>query len=153
MYNDRLTWDTLEHHHGERSPDWYWALGIIAVSLAVLCILLGNILLAIFILLGAFTGAINIARTPKLITIELTPRGVLVDNTLYTYHSLESFWIDETVEPHQIILQSKKHFMPYIIIPVSHTHPDDIRAYLLLHLKEVEHHESILHRLFEYFGF
>jgi hypothetical protein len=153
MFNDRLIWDTLEHHHGERSSDWYWALGIIAVAVAVLCIIFGNILLAIFILLGAFTGAINIAREPKLITVELNPKGIIVENTLYTYQSLASFWVEENTHPAEIILQSKKHLMPFIVIPIGHIDPDDVRAYLLLHLKEVEHHESLPHKVLEYFGF
>ncbi|MDQ3014483.1 MAG: hypothetical protein M3Q73_01315 [bacterium] len=153
MYNDRLTWEVLEHHHRDPSTDWYWALGIITITFAGLCILLGNILLAIFVILGAVVGAMNIGRVPKLIRIELTPRGVMVENTLYPYLALESFWVEEHTHPAQIILQSKKHFMPYIIVPIGHMDPDDVRAYLLLHLKEVEHHESLAHKALEHFGF
>jgi hypothetical protein len=154
MFNDTLTWDTLEHHHGEKSSDWYWIIGVIALSLAVLCIIFGNVLLGIFILLGAITAGIHAAHPPKLIHVELNPRGILVEKTLYRYDHLDSFWIEEHKDPHNIILQSKKFLMPYIIVPINpHIHIDDVRAYLLLHLKEVEHHESLAHEFMEYLGF
>jgi hypothetical protein len=81
------------------------------------------------------------------------PRGVIVEDYLYDYHTLESFWIDENHKLPQIIFQSKKHFMPHIIVPLGDIHHEDVRAFLLMHLKEVEHHESIGHMILEYFGF
>jgi hypothetical protein len=153
MYKETLSWDVLEHNHGEKSADWYWSLGIIALTIALLCILFGNILLAIFVVLAAFTMGLHAHKEPKLITIELNSRGILVDSTLYAYSALESFWIEEHDNPPNIIIQSKKHLMPYVVLPINHLSPDDVRDYLLLHLKEVEHHESLGHKALEYLGF
>jgi hypothetical protein len=128
--------------------------GVIALSLAVLCIVLGNVLLGIFILVGAITACIHLAHEAKIIHIELNPRGIQIEDTLYTYTSLDSFWIEDHKYPHNIIVQSKKFLMPYIIVPINpHIDADDVRAYILLHLKEVEHHESLAHELLEYIGF
>jgi hypothetical protein len=151
--HDVITWDAPEYHHNPKSADWYWSLGIIAVSIAILCILLNNVLFAIFILLSAFTAALYAGREPELHTIELRPRGILVQDKMYTFKELDSFWVEEDEHPQKIILKSKKVFMPYIIIHISHISPDDVRIYLKKHLKEVEHHESAAHKLMEYFGF
>jgi hypothetical protein len=152
MHNETLRWDTLEHHHIEKPSDWYWSLGIISVTIAVVCIVIGNILFAIFVLAAALAMGLVVSHKPKLIHIELSTRGIRVEDTLYTYQSLESFWVEEHRDPPNIILQSKKYLMPYIVIPIGHISPDDVREYLLLHLKEVEHHESIGHKLLEHLG-
>ena len=47
-----INWKTIEHNHQEKSSDWYWILGIIAIATAVLSIYFGNILFAIVILLS-----------------------------------------------------------------------------------------------------
>ncbi len=153
MHHEIITWDSHEYHHFEKNADWYWSLGIIAVSIAILCILFNNLLFAAFIIVGAIAGALYAAREPELAHVELRPHGVKVNNIMYTYHSLESFWVEEFEHPEVLILKSKHLLMPYIIVHLSHVHPDDIRVYLRMHLKEVEHHESLIHKLFEYLGF
>lgn len=153
MPHDVITWDAPEYHHFDKSADWYWSLGIIAVSIAVLCILFNSILFAIFILLAAFVGALYAGRTPELIHVELRPRGILVHDKVYPYVTLDSFWVDEEAHPDKIIIKSKKMLMPYIVIPISHIHPEDIRMFLKMHLPEVEHHESLAHKALEYLGF
>ena len=151
--HDGLSWEALEHHHEEKNADWFWSLGIITVSVAILCIILGNLLLAIFILIAAFTSAAHARRLPKLQYYELNFKGIIINNNLYRYSTLDSFWIEEEHHEPHIILKSKKLFVPFIIVPIQEYHHDDIRDFLLMHLKEVEHHESLWHRVLEYFGF
>ena len=149
-----LTWDTPEHHHFEKSSDWYWSLGIIAVSVAILCILLNNVLFGIFILLAAFTASLYANKPPRLIHVEVGPRSIQVEHKRFDYRGLESFWIEEHVQPQpSIILKSKKTFTPYIVIPIGHISINEVHTYLRRRLPEVEHHESIGHRILEYFGF
>ncbi len=153
MNHDVVTWDAPEYHHFEKSSDWYWSLGIIAVSIAILCVIFGNILFAIFVLLAAFTSGVYADRHPELAHIELRPRGIVYNDKMYMYTLLDSFWVEEHEHPQKIILKSKHLLMPYILIPISHIHPEEVRMYLKMHLKEVEHHESLGHKLLEYFGF
>ncbi len=151
--NEVLSWDAVEHHHIEKTSDWYWSLGIIAVSAAILCVLFSNILFGIFILIAAFTAGLHAARSPNMIHIELHRKGILVEQKFYHYKDIESFWIDEHEQllP-SIILKSKKLLMPYIIIPIGDTHPDHIHSELKRHLEEIPHHESAFHKVLEYFG-
>ncbi len=154
MNREVLTWDAPEYYHVDKSADWYWAVGIITVAIVLICIFFSNILFALFVLLAAFVGAYYAGRHPTLLHVELKPRGIVVDNTLYHFHDLDSFWVDEEENPDKIILKSKKFLMPYIIVPINeHIDPHDVRSYLLAHMKEVEHHESIIHKVFEHFGF
>ena len=37
----KIEWDAHEYEHKERSADWFWAVGIISVSMAVAAIIFG----------------------------------------------------------------------------------------------------------------
>jgi hypothetical protein len=47
---------------------------------------------------------------------EINDRGIIIDNVLYPFLSLESFWIHAEERPAKIILKSLKTFSPYIIV-------------------------------------
>jgi hypothetical protein len=148
-----LAWEAPEYHHWDKSPDWYWSVGIISASIVILCIMFGNLLFALFILLAATTGAIYASREPNVAHVELSRRGISVEGYLYTYDGLESFWIEEHGPHPKILIKSHKIILPFIVVPLGELHHEDARTYLLQYLKEVEHHESFGHKLLEYFGF
>jgi hypothetical protein len=152
MEQEVIAWDAPEYHYIEKSSDWFWMLGIISISIAVLCILFGNTLFGIFISVGAISAGLYAAREPALAHYELQPKGILSGTVFYPYSTLDSFWIDEHHPLPRIILKSKKMLMPHIIVPFNHIHPDDIKDYLLDHLKEEEHKTSLAHRWLEHIG-
>jgi len=150
---ETIQWEAPEYHHHEKSADWYWAIGIIALSIAVLSIIFQNILFSIFIILAAIVMTLYAYRKPRIVPIEVNSRGIQVDKTLYSFDALESFWIEADEYHPQIIVKSKKMMMPYIVVPIGDINPDEVRTYLLMHLKEVEHHEPLGQKLMEYLGF
>ena len=151
-----ITWKAHEYFHQEKSNDWYWGLGIVAITGAVLAIIFGNTLFALVIILFAFVAGMHAHREPRLIDFELTTRGIVIDHTLYPYSTLESFW---TVDQHlqkqdpKILIKSKKLLMPFLHLPVEEVDEEDVRNYLLQYLKEEELHESLFEKILEYFGF
>ncbi len=151
-----ITWQAHEYFHQEKSSDWYWGLGIVAITAAVLAIILGNTLFALVILLFAFAASMQAHRKPKLVTFEVTPRGVVINHLLYPYSTLESFWIGEQhlkkPDP-KILIKSKRWLLSYLHLPVEGVDVEEIRDYLLLYIKEEELEESVFEKLLEYFGF
>lgn len=148
---DKISWQALEYHFTEKSQDWYWALGIVAVAIAIASILYDNILFAVLILVGAFALAIYAGRRPEIITVETNKKGVVVNDTLYPFASLESFWVEEN--DNKLLLKSKKTLMPLIAIPLGDTNPKNLRSFLLELLTEEEHHEPASQKLMEHLGF
>jgi hypothetical protein len=149
-----IHWQTLEYEPRKKSTDWYWALGIIAVSAAVTAIILGNILFAILILIGAFLVGIFAAKDPEIINCEINDRGVVINKTLYPYKDLDSFWVEiYSEEDGKLILKSKKTLMPHIVIPIEEASPESVHEKLLEHLEEEEMSESISEKILELFGF
>lgn len=150
---EKLEWSAAEYPFREKTTDWYWALGIMAVAGAVASYIVGNFLFAVLILLGAFTVAAYGARRPHVVPFEISRRGIRSDTVLYPYSSLSSFWIIEGEEESKILLQSTKFFMPYISIPLGNTDPEMVRSFLLNFLEEREHIEPITQRIMDYLRF
>jgi hypothetical protein len=151
-----ISWQAHEYFHQEKSSDWYWGLGIVAITAAVLAIILGNTLFALVIVLFAFTASLQAHREPKLINFELNNKGVVINHLLYPYSTLESFSIGEQhlnkPDP-KVLIKSKRVLMSHIHLPIEQVDIEDVRDFLLVYLKEEELDEPILEKVLEYFGF
>lgn len=153
-----MTWKTIEHHHGEKSSDWYWVLGIVAMTLAVLSIYFGNILFAIVVLLGAFTMILHLHTGHQEIEVSVNKKGIRINKTVYPYSTLESFWVEEEDEiehiQNQLLIKSQKSLVPLIIIPISDDiDTDELKDYLLTYIDEEEMREPFSNKLMEFLGF
>jgi hypothetical protein len=148
-----ISWDAPEHHHTEKNNDWYWAVGIITLTTAALSFIFGNVIFGILIIVGVFSLLVHASRTPRTIHIEINDRGVVVDNTLYPFLTLESFWIDAHEEPAKVLLKSAKFFMPFITVQIADADKERIREILLNYIAETQHHEPVSQKILERLGF
>ncbi len=148
-----ISWDSPEHIHTEKNNDWYWAVGIITLTAVTLSFILGNIIFGILILVGVFALVVHSSRRPRNIHCEINDRGILINDRLYSFLNLESFWIDAEKEDKKLIIKSSKTFMPYIIIHLPENDSERIRGILLDYIAETEHHEPLSQQIMERLGF
>lgn len=149
-----VTWEAPEHHHIEKTHDWYWALGILTIASTVTALFLGNILFGMLILIGGGILSIAAAREPQIITFAVTARGIRVGNELFPYSSLEAFNIDEeNLLGPQLIVKSKKMFMPMIVIPLPEDVIDEVDDIVGERLPEEELEEPFFNKVLEFLGF
>lgn len=152
----RIEWGAHEHEHQEKTPDWFWALGLITLVGIVASLFFGNPLLAILLLVGGLVMGLFATRRPHYAEFALTQRGVIVENTLYPYQTLDSFWIDDIDlhRPPRLLIKSQKIMMPLIILPIAEdVDPDIVHRYLLQYLMEEECVEPLAHKFMEALGF
>lgn len=150
----RIEWDAHEYEHKERSPDWFWAVGIIAVAVAIAAIIFDNIILGILVLISAFALSLFASRPPSTLHVTVDEKGITKGKIRYPFSALESFWID-TEHPHKkIILRSEKMFMPLIVVPLGdETDAEQLHEKLSLSLSEEFHSLPFIERILEYLGF
>ena len=152
----KITWKAPEHRHsGDKSQDWFWALGFVAISIAIASILLGNVLFGLLILLASVTLGLSANQKPHIQTYTITTRGIAINKILYPYKNLETFWIDETA-PHRttLIIDAQRSLMPHLIIDLPETvNVDEVQDYLLDYLPEEELFEPASHRIAHILGF
>jgi hypothetical protein len=151
---NKVSWKSLEYKKKEKTADWYWAVIIIALSIAVIAFILEDGFFAILIIIAVGTLLMFSTQDPKIIDVSLDQRGLIIDKEMYPYATLEDFWVDITEEHSpKILFKSKKLIMPLIIVPLDEYHHLDIRDFLLQYLPEKEMHEPTSHKIMEKLGF
>lgn len=148
-----LQWNGYEHEHVERGTDWFWALGIAAVSAGITAILLHDVLFAFVIILAAFTLALIARHEREISSFEVSTRGVRVNGTLHRYDEIISFWVEDEHDGHPLLLiDTTKFLSPNLIIPIHDIDPGLIRAFLKEHAEEVPMTEPLAHKVLEFIG-
>ncbi|MDO8518041.1 MAG: hypothetical protein Q7S26_01995 [bacterium] len=134
-----ITWHVQTHEHRERSSDWYWALGLLALAGAGASVFFGNILLAIILVVGAGSIGLLAARGPREHAVKIDKRGVSLDGTLYLYPAIQSFWVEEEVGEPTLFLTTNSIVMPHVSVPLDNAaHAGQVRAYLRRYVEEEE---------------
>ena len=150
----KITWQTPEYAYYSKSVDWYWALVIITIALAGVAIYTYNFLFAVLIVIGAFAIAMYAVRTPRIVTVVISGQGVQIDDRLFPYDALQSFWIFyHPGRLKELSLRSEKIAMPHIKIPLGSTDPNEVRELLLKYIDEVPQTESLIDTLAHFLGF
>lgn len=148
-----LRWSAYEHEHIERSGDWFWALGIIAVCAAIVSILFHDVLFAVLILVATTTLAMLARTPPDLIEFEITERGIKVGDVMHRFEEVISFWVeDHNVERPLLLVDTIKFMAPNLVIPIEHVDPHTVRDFLKERVEEVPMKEPLAHKVLEFFG-
>lgn len=150
----KIEWTAHEYEYKERSQDWFWAVGIVAISIAVASVIFGNIIFGILVIIAAFALTLFINREPETVSVTVNEFGVTKGRVHYPYETLHSFWIELEHSHPKIMLRSEKFFMPLIIIPLSEdADVDKIHDTLSEFISEEHHAPPLVERLLEYLGF
>lgn len=148
-----LSWRGYEHIHDHKTTEWYTAISIIAMALAVTAVIFGNVLLAIFIIIAAGSIMVHASHEAPISDFEVNQRGVLIGKTLYPYKTLESFGINDESASAKLIIKSRKLLMPFIIIPIDEDDGEALRSFLSRYLPEEHLDEPLSEQIMEYLGF
>lgn len=151
---ESIEWRAPEYEFRKKSTDWFWSFGIIAAAFIFSSIVFKNILFAVLILLGSFSLVLYAVRKPMIISFVLMPKGIKIGNKIYDYENLKSFWINyDSPQKKELLIESKKTFMPIIRVLLDDTDPEKIRNYLLKFLKEEKIEESLITTIARLLGF
>jgi len=140
---ENIEWEAPEYEFAEKNADWFWIVGIVVFTIIVLAFLFDNFLLGVLAIIAGFTVVMFGARKPKTISFSITKQGIQVEDRIYLYDSLTSFWVDDKPHRQILILESERMVMPHIIIPLSGVDPDEIKKALSQFLKEKHLNEPI----------
>jgi len=151
---EKIEWEAPEYEFHKKSPDWFWTLGIITLALFLSAVLLHNLLFGFLILLSGFSIALFAARRPSIVPFRINAQGIHIGKKIYPYENLKCFWVDyEPPYKKELIVESKKAFMPHITIMTGEADPVKIRNYLLKFIKEEKIEESLTSSVARLLGF
>ena len=151
---NKISWQALEYKRKDKTADWYWAVGIIAIAIVITSIVLHNFLFAILIIISTSILVSFSIRPPKIIDIHINQKGITIGKEFHSFTTIESFWVESQDEENlKILFKSKKLIMPLIAVPIEELHHLDVREFLLQYLPETEMHEPLSQILMEKLGF
>lgn len=150
-----IAWQTEEYSHKEKSPDWYWAFGVIAVAGAAIAVIYHNILFAVFIALGAIILGIYAARPPEVIEIAITEDGIRIRQTFYPFAKMAGFAIDRHTLGSFLLIETKRTIAPVLSIPLpdEDLDYDTLETFLETKMERKPLSEPTSHRIMEHLGF
>jgi len=149
-----LEWKAPEFEYHPKNKSWVLIPGAIAVVLFIWSVLIGNYLFALLIILAYFSISIYAFKKPALVRVVITSQAIKVNQSLYEYENLSSFWIFyDSDGVKELSLKSKKTVMPYIKIPLGKENPVKVRQALIKYLSEKKQEESFIDNLFRNFRF
>lgn len=149
--NEEIYWEYYEYEFQEKTADWFWIFGTIAILLIIIALILNNFLFALIILLSSFILGTYAKRPPSLITYGLGRYGVKHGESTFRYDTIKSFWVNK--DSGHLIIESTRMVKPHISIPLGDTDPELIRKKLLPILKEQEYKGSFSDFISDFFGF
>lgn len=149
-----MEWEALEHSYTHKTNDWYASAILIAGSLIAVEFLMNNFLLVTLTFIATATFILMASREPGMVRVEIRKNGVRVGETLYPYQSLDGFAIIEYTPERRLLLESKRVFMPLIVIHIDHDiDTEELHSELAQYIPEKALHESLPQLLMERLGF
>ena len=145
-------WEGKHINFGEKTADWYWAVGIVAGAGVIVAILFNNLLLALMIALGTAALIMVNIKEPRIHRFSITADGLFVDDQHFPYEKIHSFsvleYIDPTLPP---ALSIKTHYLlaHHLLIPILDHDPEHLYTFLSNHLPDGGHQHHVFDRLLE----
>ena len=148
-----IAWNVHSHVHRERTSDWYWALGLIALVGAAASIFFGNTLLAVILVVGAASVGVLASRTPREHGVRIDARGISIDGTLYPYASVQSFWVEESGDAPRLFVSTSGIIAPHLTLPLQdRARAGQVRSFLKKYATEEEQGPHFGEHIAEFFG-
>lgn len=153
---DTIEWQSYDFDYKEKTADWFWAVAIITLSLTTLAAIYNNPLFALFMVIAGATILMTAQKKPKVITFKLTTKGIKIDENLFTYDAIKSFWIKENrYSPPKLLVRSEKFITPVMVIPIETdvANASEVRTFLLAFVPEEKLIEPFSHKFMNFLGF
>jgi len=148
-----IVWQGPEYTHQEKTVDFLWTIGLIAIVLAGLAVWNANYLFAIFILLSACCLILFSVRPPQIVNVEINTDGIKIGRSFYVWKSVAGFHIIKGTPYAKLLLKTKRQFLPVLTITIPAERVSETRTTLLKVIPDIELAESRSMQFMEKLGF
>ena len=139
-----IEWEAPEFQKYEKSRIWFIVAALFALIFFALALLMRNFIFAFMIILMILSVFLYATKQPRIIRFKISGEGIYVENKLYPYDGIKSFWIDyEPPDLKQLLIVGKKRFSSLVSIPLADQDPVQIRTSLLKFIPEEKQEQSI----------
>lgn len=150
---EKIEWRAPEYKHEEKSVDFLWAIGIIALVMCGLAIWKANYVFAIFIFIGAGSLFLFSIRHPQDIIFMIETSGISLGKDKYEWKKIKGFHIIRENGEAVLLIEIDKYLLPVYTIPLPLDIADKVRDSLLKVTPNIELQESKSMKFMEKLGF
>lgn len=127
---ENLSWSVLEYEEKYRSGDWFWALGVVAITCAITAIIYNNYFFAVLILLSGGLLYFFAKKSPDLVDYEINKKGFKVKSQIHPYKNIKSFYVQKEGKT-ILFVKTERFFLPIISVTIDHDLADRIENIFL----------------------
>jgi len=130
-------WTIKEYTQYSRGKNWYWIMGLVAVTLAGYAVFAGNYLFALIIVLFGIILFMQDMVAPMDVYFAITNTGIVIGKKYFRYSELSSFWVIYNPPMIKNLYFSQESVLKHRIqVPLLDYDPRPIREYLTQYLEE-----------------
>lgn len=148
-----LTWFAKKSEPPPKSVRWYLTTSGVGIVAIATVFYLGNTLFALVLLLGIGTLLLRNRRPVASVHYRISVAGVQIGKRLYSFDSLDSFWIDEHSNLSSLILKTNNLLTPTLEFPIVDVEPETVGTFLKRFVKEQKPEVSLSEHLGRVLGF
>lgn len=144
--NKKYLWRAHERGSSEKSRTWYIVIAVVALGASLSSFIIGNILFALLIIVGAGTIMLAANRPDGEHVYGISEQGIHIDTQLVIWERVEQFAIREGTPP--ILVVDTKTMLGTVSIPLSGIDHRAVRTEFKNHnIEESDHIETVIENL------
>lgn len=132
-----ISWTALEFVAHPKTPLWYLGFGVIALGLMVFGIFSQSIITIITFALLIIVAYVFAVKSPRRQTYELDARGIRVNDIIYPYKNIKTFWlVYNPPEVKALNFETTAYLNNLVSIELANQNPVAVKLFLNRYLPE-----------------
>lgn len=150
---DKIEWQAPEYKHKDKSVDFLWTIGLVALVMLGLAIWNQNYIFAVFIFISGGTLILFSIREPENINFIIETSGLSLGKDKYEWKKIKGFHIKKENNEAILLIEINKYFLPVYTISLPIELADTVRESLMKVTPNIELEESKSMKFMEKLGF
>lgn len=150
---NKIEWQAPEYKHEEKSMDFFWTIGVVALVLFVFAVWQQNFVFAIFIIVSAASLFLFSIRHPQVMTFVIETSGLTLGKDKYEWKKIKGFHIKKESDRAVLLIEINKYLLPVYTIPLPFDMADQVKDSLIKVIPNIELEESKAMKFMEKLGF
>ncbi len=150
---NKIEWTVPEYKHKEKSVDFLWAIGLIALVVCGIAIWRNNYLFSVFVLISGATLILFSIRHPEDIMFSIETSGLTMGKDKYEWKVVKGFNIKKENDEAKLLVELDKYLLPIYTIPLPFELAGEVKESLLKFIPNTELEESKSMKFMEKIGF
>lgn len=149
-----MSWNAIEFEEHEKGPGWYLTFAIIAALFVLYELFIKDWFGAITLAIVAVVAYMFSRLKPQDVLVQLTDRGLLLNNFFVPYSNVQHFWFVEQHASPMLHIETNAFINQYVVVHLHDQSVEQVRQVLQPYIAEIGFdQEPLSHRIGRFFRF